>query len=337
MARCLPRLVMLTVAWQTKGMNHLRVACLAWLVLSLSCARTLPAQQPSVSTSRAPEPTATPEIAAETVLPNEAEAADEHAVQPGTVAAEPHAHEPSSSQHGYHMDFSRTRHFASHFDDAKRDAWQKPAEVVALLALAPGQVVADLGAGTGYFEPYLSRAVGEEGHVLALDAEKNMVDYLAKRTEQAGLTNVEAREVPYDDPQLKDSSVDRILIVNTWHHIDARTAYAAKLQRALKPGGFVLIVDFTRASDIGPPLKHRLTPEQVAQELSAGGLQAEVAQEALPKQYVVIGRQPQTPEDRQAGKSSARRFEVRGLPCFGSSTGLSPRQPPKPKPQTEAG
>jgi ubiquinone/menaquinone biosynthesis C-methylase UbiE len=187
------------------------------------------------------------------------------------------------------MDFSHTEHFAAHFDDASRDAWQKPGDVVKLLALKPGARVVDLGAGTGYFLEPLAAAVGERGHVLAVDAERKMIEHVMKRAVEKRWRNVEARLVPPDDPKLEADSWDRILIVNTWHHIGDRAAYTRKLARALKPGGVLLIVDFTRESDIGPPLQHRLSADQVRAELEAGGLTPQLVKETLPKQYAVSG------------------------------------------------
>jgi ubiquinone/menaquinone biosynthesis C-methylase UbiE len=190
------------------------------------------------------------------------------------------------------MDFSEVERFARHFDSPERDAWQKPTEVVSLLDLRPGQAVADIGAGTGYFLPHWSKAVGNLGRVLALDVEPNMVEYMSRRARQAGWSNVETRVVAPDDPNLPPDSVDRIVIVDTWHHIDDRAAYAAKLARALRPSGWVMIVDFTLESDMGPPANHRLAPEQVVKELEAGGLRSQIVGETLPKQYVVRGAKP---------------------------------------------
>ena len=78
-----------------------------------------------------------------------------------------------------------------------------------------------------------------------------------------GLGPVEARVVALDDPGLPAGSIDRVLIVDTWHHIDGRAAYAAKLRGALAPGGAVFVVDFTLEAKHGPPARHRLRPEQV--------------------------------------------------------------------------
>jgi cyclopropane fatty-acyl-phospholipid synthase-like methyltransferase len=204
-----------------------------------------------------------------------------------------HAGEHHHGKQGYHMDFSEVERFARHFDSPERDSWQKPSEVVSLLDLRPGHVVADIGAGTGYFLSHLSKAAGNRGRVLALDVEPNMVLYMNRRVRQSGWTNVEPRVVAPDDPNLPADGVDRILIVDTWHHIDDRAVYAAKLVRALRARGLVLIVDFTPESDLGPPAKHRLPPEQVNKELEGGGFRAEIVRsESLPKQYVVRGAKP---------------------------------------------
>lgn len=215
---------------------------------------------------------------------------------PGASQQHSASHQGGHSHHhgdGYQMDFSEVERFARHFDDPKRDAWQRPAEVVALMQLQTGQAVADIGAGTGYFLPHLARAVGQKGRVFALDVEPNMVEYMRRRIRALGVSHPEAARVevalvPPDDPKLAAASVDRILIVNTWHHIGRRSVYAGKLARALKRGGSVWIVDFTRESDIGPPADHRLSAEDVLRELTEGGLEAVIVSgETLPKQYVV--------------------------------------------------
>jgi SAM-dependent methyltransferase len=150
--------------------------------------------------------------------------------------------------------------------------------------------VADLGAGTGYFIPHLSPAVGPTGRVLALDVEPNMVAHMQERIAEANLDNVEARQVPTDAPGLGPATVDRILIVDTWHHIADRGAYAAHLRDALRPGGFVLVVDFKADAPHGPPPAMRLPPARVAAELQEAGLQTEIDTDALAYQYLIVGR-----------------------------------------------
>lgn len=200
-----------------------------------------------------------------------------------------HAHHPDPShQHGHQHDFSDADRWAQQFDAAERAAWQKPEEVIALMNIAPNARVAEIGAGTGYFLPYLSRAVGEGGSVLALDPEPAMVGYMARRIEREHLGNVMASKIAPDDPGLAPRSIDRILIVNTWHHISDRIAYATKLRAALAPCGSLAIVDFTLDSPIGPPKAARIAPEALAAELRAAGFVPRIAPETLPRQYVIL-------------------------------------------------
>jgi SAM-dependent methyltransferase len=210
-----------------------------------------------------------------------------------------HAHDEAHAGHaheGAHEPlvhrFEHAEEWAKTFDDPARDAWQRPAEVVALLQIRSGMSVVDIGAGTGYFVPYLARAVGPQGRVLALDVEPDMVRYLRERAAKEALSNVRAEVVEVDDPGLASESVDRILIVDTWHHIPDRVAYAKKLGKALSPGGTIAIVDFTMDAKNGPPPHHRLPPEEVVKELTRAGLEATIATEGLPEQYVVIARRP---------------------------------------------
>lgn len=202
------------------------------------------------------------------------------------AAGHPHAH--GGEHHPeHHHDFSDVARFERMFDDPARDEWQQPAEVVRLLELREGMTVVDLGAGTGYFLRHLAQAVGASGHVLALDTERAMVAHMERRIETEGLRAARARVAQPEDPGLDPSSVDRILVVDTWHHIADRERYAARLRDALRPGGFVLVVDFTLESPHGPPAAMRLASDVVSRELSAGGLHASVVEDSLPYQYVV--------------------------------------------------
>ncbi|MCK6547156.1 class I SAM-dependent methyltransferase [Myxococcota bacterium] len=204
-------------------------------------------------------------------------------------------HEGHGSHHdgsGFHHGFKDADQWSKVFDSADRDAWQKPTEVVAAMKIGAGMIIADIGAGTGYFLPHLSKAAGDGGQVLGLDIEPDMVAFMTARAEREKLTNVKARQIGTDGPGLDAASVDRILIVDTWHHIDARPAYAAKLKDALKPGGAIYVVDFTLEANQGPPKQHRLSAEAVAKELEAGGLKTKILEETLPDQYIVEATHP---------------------------------------------
>lgn len=214
----------------------------------------------------------------------------------GEETTEPQ-HTHGRHHHGHHgqghdHDFSDVERFAAIFDDPERDSWQKPDEVVSLMALEPGQTVADIGAGTGYFLSRLSAAVGSEGRVIGLDVEPNMVAHMEQRIASESLANTEAAVVPTDDPGLEAASVDAILIVDTWHHIGERDDYSAKLFAALKPGGSVFVVDFTRDAPHGPPPEMRLSPLTVAEELASAGFEIQTLEETLPHQYMVRATRP---------------------------------------------
>ena len=194
------------------------------------------------------------------------------------------------AHHSVHHDFSDAEMWSKRFDNPARDAWQKPTHVVELMAIEDGMTVADLGAGTGYFLASLASAVGAEGRVLGLDPEQGMVDFMVERASRQGLDTVEAKRIPFDSPGLADDEAHRILIVNTWHHIGNRRHYSTLLAQALAPGGAVYVVDFTQDSPSGPPVEARLLPEKVMEELAAGGLEVDLVDEDLPRQYVVRGR-----------------------------------------------
>ncbi len=179
--------------------------------------------------------------------------------------------------------------WAKRFDKKGRNSWQMPKEVIARMKITEGMRVADIGAGTGYFLPHLSVAVGEKGSVVGLDIEKDMVRYMRERAEKEKLGNVTAEIAATDDPGLAPSSLDRVLIVNTWHHIADRVGYAQKLAKGLAKGGTVTIVDFTMEAKHGPKKSHRLLPDSIVKELKAAGLNAEIITEKLPDQYIVVG------------------------------------------------
>lgn len=209
------------------------------------------------------------------------------------VQSQPQPHGPvhaeQQHQHGHHTmhhRFEKAEDWVPMFDDPARDEWQKPELVVAAMQIAPGMVVADIGAGTGYFEAKLAGAVGTTGKVLAIDVEPDMVRYMRERF--VNNPNIEPRVGKPDDPGLGTGTVDRILIVDTWHHIGNRDDYAKKLATALRPGGFMLVVDFDLDTEKGPPKNMRLAPAAVIAELEQAGLRGRVLEDAgLPDQYII--------------------------------------------------
>lgn len=112
-----------------------------------------------------------------------------------------------------------------------RDEWQKPEEVMRALRIAPGQVAADLGSGSGYFRFRLARAVAPGGRVYAVDLDQDMNEYVAAEARKRGLTNVDVIAARTDDPSLPPSGVHLIFSVNTYHVLKDRTAYFANARK----------------------------------------------------------------------------------------------------------
>ncbi len=181
--------------------------------------------------------------------------------------------------------FDNIDHWVRMFEDPERDSWQKPAEVVKAMNLRPGDVVADIGAGTGYFTRHFAVAVGPSGKAIGLDIETGMVEYMKEDAKKLHLNNYMARVVKTDDPELEDSSVDVIFLCNTYHHIENRVTYFRNVAQSLKQGGRVINVDFYKDSDFGPPREHKLAKEVVLKEMEMAGYRLVASHDFLPQQY----------------------------------------------------
>jgi len=190
------------------------------------------------------------------------------------AAQSPHTHEHS---------FSGAEHWAKVFDDPKRDAWQKPHEVIQALKLKPDAVIADIGSGTGYFAARFAHMV-PKGTVYGVDTEPDMVKYLAERAKREGLQNVIAVAGKPGDPQLPEKA-DLIIFVDVYHHVDNRERYFRQIQNALGSGGRVAIIDFRMDSPEGPPQAARIAPEQVKSEMQRAGYALAAEHGFLPNQY----------------------------------------------------
>ncbi len=201
------------------------------------------------------------------------------AAAPPAAAQAPHTH-----QHG----FGDAERWAHVFDDPKRDAWQKPHQVIQALALKPDGIVADIGAGTGYFAARLANML-PEGRVYAVDVEPDMVKYLGERAKREKLGNLVAVQASTGDARLPEQA-DVILLVDVYHHIDQRDRYFRMLRASLKPGGRLAVIDFRMDSPAGPPKAARIAPERVVAELKAAGYNLTQEHDFLPRQYFLVFR-----------------------------------------------
>jgi ubiquinone/menaquinone biosynthesis C-methylase UbiE len=164
-------------------------------------------------------------------------------------------------------------------EDPARDAWQKPHDVIMALALKDTDVVADIGAGSGYFTRRLARHAAT---VFAVDID----EHLLKRATKDAPANVAPVLAAPDDPKLPAASVDVIFICDVLHHIENRPAYYAKLAAALKPAGRIVNIDFhKKVLPVGPPPAMKLSDQQVRDEFAVAGFRVLKTHDFLPYQY----------------------------------------------------
>jgi len=188
--------------------------------------------------------------------------------------------------HGLHRD---PKAYIAMLEDPARDGYQKPREVLTALGLSEGEVVADIGAGSGYFALRLAERVGAKGQVLAVDIDPELIRHLNRRIRDAGAWNVRTVLAPPDDPLLADASVDRFFICNTWHHIEDQAAYLALMKNMLRRGGEVIMIDFhKRELPVGPPVSMKIAREDLLRQMEGAGFRLAREHTFLPYQYFLV-------------------------------------------------
>jgi cyclopropane fatty-acyl-phospholipid synthase-like methyltransferase len=187
--------------------------------------------------------------------------------------------------HRLHQDSNA---YIAMLEDPARDAYQKPHEVITALDLKPGEVIADIGSGSGYFTLRLAAHVGDSGRVFGVDIDPEMVRHLNRRVRDAGLRNVHVLLADPDDPLLPEP-VDLFLIVDTWHHIGGQAKYLALMRKLLKAGGQVVMIDFQKKElPLGPPLAIKVSREDLIQQMEANGFHLLKEHTFLPYQYFLV-------------------------------------------------
>lgn len=205
------------------------------------------------------------------------------AQEPATQEHEQHGTEHRHMQHR----FEDAERYAKVFDDPARDEWQMPERVIEALAIQEGDVVADIGAGTGYFTVRIAAETGAKT-VYAVDIEPSMVDHVRQRAKEADLENVIGVVAEAATPNLPEP-VDLVLIVDTYHHLPDRVDYFTALRERLKPGARLAIVDFKKgAPGGGPPDHFRFTVDEISDELGRAGFELAGEHDFLPRQNFLI-------------------------------------------------
>ena len=182
-------------------------------------------------------------------------------------------------------------HGAPWLERPERMTEERPDLVLAALDLKPGMVVADLGAGSGYYSWRMGEKVGKGGRVYAVDVQPEMVELLQKQIASRGASNVTPLLGTLTDPRLPAGQLDLVVMVDVYHELEFPYEMLGAIVRALKPGGRVAFVEY-RGEDPSVPIKalHTMTEVQVRKEASVQELAWEKTVSGLPWQQVVVFR-----------------------------------------------
>lgn len=173
----------------------------------------------------------------------------------------------------------------------EREQEERTDLLLTLLALKPGEIVADIGAGTGYFALPMARMVGEGGNVLAADIQPEMLAIIESRARQEGLSNVTPVLATPSDPHLPINTVNAVLLVDAYHEFSHPREVMSRVRDSLSADGRVILVEY-RGEDPQVPIKplHKMTVEQATKEMAAVGLALDEVHNVLPWQHVMVFR-----------------------------------------------
>jgi len=180
------------------------------------------------------------------------------------------------------------------YEGLGRDEWQQPQKVIESLQIRPGQSIADLGAGGGYFTFRLAEATGPGGRVYAVDIDRDMTALIEKTAKERGVQNIETVLAQPNDPSLPEAGMDLLFTSNTYHHIQNRVQYFGALRKALRPGARVAIIDFDRRSWTSGLFKHYTPSEFIKREMEQAGYRLVHEFDFLDRQSFLIFEQSES-------------------------------------------
>ena len=172
---------------------------------------------------------------------------------------------------------------------SEREEEEAPDVALNVLKIPKGASVADIGAGSGYITVRLAARVGPSGRVFANDVQPQMLNILARRLNNAKITNVTLIEGTLNDPKLPPASVDLAIMVDVYHELSEPQAMLRHLRESLKPGGRLVLLEY-RKEDPKVPIKpeHKMSVAEAKMELEAEGFMLSKVDESLPWQHILI-------------------------------------------------
>ncbi|MGL4460864.1 MAG: class I SAM-dependent methyltransferase [Planctomycetia bacterium] len=182
----------------------------------------------------------------------------------------------------------------------EREREEQPTKLLDVMKLKPGMVVADIGAGSGYFTFRMAERVAPDGKVLAVDIQPEMLQILRDRKKELNAETVEPLLGTITDPNLPEGEVDVVLMVDVYHEFSHPWEMTRAMVKGLKPGGRIVFVEY-RLEDPAVPIKlvHKMREKQVVREMSVHGLRWVGTVGVLPRQHIVIFEKP-TPKTDDA-------------------------------------
>ena len=180
---------------------------------------------------------------------------------------------------------------ATWLERPEREQKERTDLLLGLLALRPGDTVADIGAGTGYFSLPIARLVGPTGRVLAVDIQPEMLTIIEERARAGKIANIVPILATETDPMLPDNTVDLVLMVDAYHEFSFPREVMTRVVDALSEDGRIVLVEY-REEDLAVPIKrlHKMSVAQAKREMAAVGLALDQLHKSLPWQHVMVFR-----------------------------------------------
>ena len=173
----------------------------------------------------------------------------------------------------------------------EREDEEAPSKALDALELKPGMVVADIGAGSGYYSSRIAKRVGPTGRVYATDIQQGMIDILDRRITAEGLTNITTVLGGMDDPRLPPASIDLAIMVDVYHELQQPQLFLQRLKGTFKPNGRLVLLEFRKEDPKVPILEvHKMSVAEVKQEMEAEGFVLDKVIDVLPWQHIIVLR-----------------------------------------------